>query len=288
MACLVHVFEAAVFCYEIVTFQWLRESVASARMTSMKLTASFAVILLSCALSWASIDLGYEVAVANATVQEAGNRSGGAGTNFFNIQNNFNPAQFASYGVAEWDLGAGTFLAAPSALTFSDILSLSVRLTQSNAAFSRDTTLRFYLWDNNTPSLAPGDSDITYDYSELGGISNPLQAWFNTPNNLWEIGTGAYVESSSGDQDVSTFDATTWPTAARTYVADQLNNDGAIRIVVESTRFDDTGTATYAGNTNNSYSGPELSMTVIPEPGTWALVVTGLAFLLWRKNRRTA
>ncbi len=209
-----------------------------------------------------TIDLGYDEAVANATVQQGGARSGSSGTNFFNIQNNAN-GNFASYGVTEWNLGAGSFLNAPAGLVGDDIGGLSVRMTQSNASFSSDTPLRFWLWNNTTASIAPGSTDITFDPAAVGGISDPPQPWFSDPYSIWELGTGNYTVTASGDQDTFTFDATLWDAAARDYVATQLNDSGLLRVVIESTL--DTGangTATYAGYTNATYTGPELQLTV--------------------------
>ena len=209
-----------------------------------------------------TIELGYDEAVANATVQQGGVRSGTSSTNFFNMQNNAN-GNFASYGVAEWNLGAGSFLNAPAGLVGDDIGGLSVRMTQDNPRFSSDTPLRFWLWSNTSPSLAPGSTEITFDSTAVGGISDPPQPWFSDPYSIWEIGTGNYIETVSGDQDIFTFDASSWDAAARDYVATQLNDSGLLRVVIESTL--DTGangSATYAGYTNSTYSGPELQLTV--------------------------
>lgn len=169
---------------------------------SQKQSVLSLVIMCTCfsLLSRASMVLGFEEAVANATVQQNGNRPGNNGTNFFNVQNNVTP-QFASYGVIEWNLGSGDFTTAPPALTGTEVGAIQVRLTQSNASFSRDTTLRFYLWNNFSPVLAPGNAEMTFDTSELTGISDPPQLWFNTPHTLWELGTGNYAREENGYVD---------------------------------------------------------------------------------------
>lgn len=232
------------------------------------------------------IELGFEPAAGNATVQASGNRTGTGGTNFFNLQNNLNN-QFSSYGVIEWNLGAGAFTGAPAGLTAAEIGPLQLRLTQSNAGFSRDTSLRFYLWNNFTPGLAPGDTDMTFDSESLTGISDPPQAWFDTPHSLWELGTGNYAVTANGHVDTFTFN--NFPLAARSHIASQLNSNGSLRIVAVSTRDDDfAGAATYAGFTNSTFTGPELSLTIIPEPGVLFSVLFGalLLSLPLRKLRR--
>lgn len=192
-----------------------------------------------------TIDLGFDEAVANATVQPAGARSGGSGTNFFNIQSNAN-GNFSSYGVAEWNLGAGSFLNSPTGLTGTDIAGLGVRLTQSNAGFSASTGLRFWLWDNTITSIAPGSTEVMFDLATVGGISVPPQPWFADPYRLWEIGTGSYTPTASGDQDTFVFTTTAWDPAARDYIASQLDSGGMLRVVIEATT-PTVGAATYAG-----------------------------------------
>jgi fibronectin-binding autotransporter adhesin len=206
-----------------------------------------------------TIELGYDEAVANATVRDNGVQRA---LYYFNMQNNAS-GQYASYGVAEWNLGAGSFLNAPAGLVGDDIGGLSVRMTQSNASFSADTPLRFWLWNNTTTSIASGSTDITFDPTAVGGISDPPQPWFSDPYSIWELGTGNYIETASGDQDTFTFDASSWDAAARDYLAAQLNGDGLLRVVIESTLDTGAGSAaTYAGYNNNTYTGPELRLTV--------------------------
>ena len=207
-----------------------------------------------------TIDLGFDEAVANATVRPAGARSGGSGAAFFNVQSNAN-GNNSSYGVAEWNLGAGSFLNSPTGLTGTDIAGLGVRLTQSNASFSADTGLRFWLWDNTITSIAPGSTEVTFDLATVGGISVPPQPWFADPYRLWEIGTGSYTPTANGDQDTFLFTTTAWDPAARDYIASQLGSGGMLRVVIEATT-PTAGAATYAGFTNSSFAGPELQLTV--------------------------
>jgi fibronectin-binding autotransporter adhesin len=207
-----------------------------------------------------TIDLGFDEAVANATVQPAGARSGNNGRNFLNIQSNAN-GNNSSYGAVEWNLGAGSFENAPAGLVGDDIAGLGIRLTQSLAGFSATTGLRFWLWDNNTPSLAPGSQEVTFDLAAVGGISTPPQPWFADPYRLWEIGTGSFAPTTNGDQNTFLFTTTGWNPAARDYVATQLNSGGLLRVVIEATT-PNTGAATYAGFSNSNFAGPELQLTV--------------------------
>jgi len=213
-----------------------------------------------------TVPLGYDEAVGNATVKPSGNRTGANGAAFFNVENSVNGVN-ASYGVAEWNLGAGSFVNRPDGLTGSDLRGFNVRLTQSNSAFSAATPLRFWLWNNNTPSLASGSTAMTFASTATGGITVPpasgTQSWFQSPYSLWTIGTGSYSVVANGQQDTFTFNTASWDPAARGYVASQLQSGGILRVVFESTQSGtSSGAATYAGYTNSTYSGPELQILV--------------------------
>jgi hypothetical protein len=84
-------------------------------------------------------------ATDNATVQVAGPRTGVNGKNFFNLEGSVN-GSFSSFGVAEFTLGA---------LGSVNITEITLRFTESNAAFTKPGTIDFWLTSDNATSIQP-------------------------------------------------------------------------------------------------------------------------------------
>ncbi|MBB5353161.1 hypothetical protein HNR46_003415 [Haloferula luteola] len=206
----------------------------------------------------------------NATVQPGGPRSGSSGDAFFNVEGSAN-GSFASYGVADF---------APGPLgTVTDITSMTLSLSQSNAGFTTDGGLNLYLDTSvSLSSIEPGSSPLAYDGSDPGTATDVSDGDLT----LISLGTVTFTETASGDVDV--FNLTLSPTAEAEILA-RLNASETIRVVIGT--GDSTVAATYAGFSNSSFAGPTLTIEYVPEPSSGLLVMGGLSGLgLLRRRMR--
>lgn len=246
--------------------------------------------LFACATIWLS-DAAQAAtfstsAINNATVQPGGPRSGTNGKRFFNIEGSNNNT-FASFGVIDF--------ATTSFGTISDpVNSLALTLQQSNASFTNAGSLQFYLTTDTTTNIEPSTSPLNFNASNLPtGLGSQL-------NTKYLLGSGSFTGTSSTNGTVDTFTFT--PTgAAQTYLTNEINSGGLIRLIVAPN--DATVAATYSGYSNTSSAAPSLTIgtttTVggpnavgVPEPSlTWldalgcaALFGTGLTIKRQLKN----
>jgi hypothetical protein len=198
----------------------------------------------------------------NATIQPGGPRSGANGKLFFNMEGSGNTT-FASFGVVDFKSGPMNVA----------VTSLTLDLTQDNAAFTHNGTLIFYVSTDTATNIEPGTSPLIYNAADLPtGIGTQLSP-------LLLLGTGTFTEVANGTIDTFSFS----PNAAVTsYLSSQLSTGGPIRLVIAP---GDAGVAaTYAGFSNNDFGGPELLLgTPVPEPGT--LVGTTVVLLIFMIGR---
>jgi hypothetical protein len=215
----------------------------------------FALVALALASTVAFADSFSTVAFDNATVQPIGPRPGPNGKNFYNAEGN-NNLDFASFAPADFD---STMLVDqngnPISYAVGSVNSVTLILTQANAAFSHDGAISFYVSEDTTTSIQPDDVNpaVTYDATSLpDGIGSQL-----TPIHV--LGGGNYVQGMSGDADTFSF---TPDDATSAYLANAINNGGTIRVVVSPGDLDVS--ATYAGFSNDTYTGPMLILDVNP------------------------
>ena len=210
---------------------------------------------------------------ANATVQPGGPRTGASGTNFMNIEGSDNNA-FASFGVIDFT--------APTGQPMASVTGLAVTLTESDAAFTTPGGLVFYVTTDTGASIAnDGSSSLAFDATDTpGGLGSQL-------STLYTLGTGSFTSTgntNTGQVDTFTFapDATT-----AAYLEAQIAAGGTIRIVIAAT--DATTAATFAGATNTTLAGPQLTITTnaVPEPATIGMVGFGGIALMIAARRRT-
>ncbi len=214
----------------------------------------------------------------NATVQPGGPRAGGSGKNFFNVEGSAN-GNFASYGVVDFQ-----FVAPGSPL--AGISSMSIALTESNAAFTTPGAVLFYL-DISSPlvDIEPGTSPLFYDGTGPGTGTDVSEGDLT----LLELGGGPFTFTgddvdTNGTVNLYNFSLSS---QAETAVLDRFNNGNTIRLVVAP--GDDTVAATWAGFSNTTFAGPTLTITAVPEPSSMALlgVIAG-GFFLRRRLKANA
>jgi hypothetical protein len=203
-------------------------------------------------------------AVNNATIQPAGPRTGANGKQFFNMEGSGN-GMFASFGVVDFQSGPMNVA----------ITSLTIDLTQDNAAFTNNGTLIFYLSTDTATNIEPGTSPLIYNSNSADlptGIGTQLSP-------LLLLGTGIFTQVTTGTIDSFSFSP---DSALTSYLSSQLSTGGPIRLVIAP--GDASVAATYAGFSNTEFGGPELLLaTPVPEPGT--LVGTTVVLLIFMVGR---
>ena len=208
-------------------------------------------------------------AFQNATVQPGGVRTGGSGINFFNIEGT-DFGNFASYGVARFDVSAAKaeFDAAYGAGQWL-VASVTLRLTQANAAFTADGGVNVYFTGDDSVALT-APSPLRYDATKSPSFApNFSDAAFLMSYQFREVSSGTV-------EDYSLYALPIAGIPAANALADDIRNDNIVTLVLA----DGTAgvAATYAGFNNNTYAGPTLVILAapIPEPETYALLGAGL------------
>lgn len=156
---------------------------------------------------------------------------GNVDTAFFNVQGDDDA--FTVYSLVDFDTS--------SIGEVSAINSLSIELTQSNAFFSADGGLEFFL-ASDTRQVATTDPARYISDQANGGANTGAAVVGNEFGTLFPLGTGMYVETATGDVDtiVLSLDA-----AGEAFAISQINQGGLLRII--ATPSDADVQATYSG-----------------------------------------
>ena len=188
----------------------------------------------------------------NGTIWTVGPRAGNNGKNFFDIEGS-NNGNFAAFGVA--DFASTHFRNADHQPIgqISQINSISLSLTQDDAAFTNDGKINIYLTRQVITSIDPDPTDIetTFDMNDANGEG--LNGQFAP---LVLIGTGTFTQASNGQVD--TF-ALSLDADTQAYLISVINGLGNFRIIV--TPADPNVAATYAGfSDQNGFIGPVFNL----------------------------
>ena len=185
---------------------------------------------------------------------------------YVNAQGSGN-GNFTSYGVLQFDTTslAGT----------SSIASVALSLSQSNAFFTNDGSLNFYITNDTSTDITPGVSELrATDTSVPTGIAT------GDLETLTLLGTGNFVETATGDVDTYTFDV---DASVESYMLSQIAAAGPLRFVM--TAGDADTSATYRGvETSAETSAPQL-LVIVPEPGSAAMMIIAVMGLIAYRRR---
>lgn len=194
-------------------------------------------------------------ATDNATVQPGGPRSGTSGKSFFNVEGS-NNTTFASFGVADF-----VFPAPGGVIT--GVSGVTLKLTQSNAAFSMSGPVSFYLTDNTSVSIQPGAPPaVVYQ-----GTNNGAAAVDPVLSPLALLGSGSYAVVANGAVDSYSL---SFSGGALNSLLQAINNGTTLRLVMTPDAA--STAATWAGFSNSTFAGPTLELTAVPEPASFMLL----------------
>ncbi len=204
----------------------------------------------------AAVPVSFE-ATDNATVQAAGPRTGANGKNFFNLEGSANAA-FASFGVADFNFASLT----PLGGTVTAVSDVTLKMTQSNAAFSHDGPVSVFQTDQTAVDIQSGTSPLTFTegMDGAGAIDADL-----APTTL--LGTGMYVNAGTTMNPVDSY-TLTLPVAVSASLIAAINGGTTFRLITTPDASDTA--ATYAGFGNNTFPGPTLEFEATLAGGTFA------------------
>lgn len=207
----------------------------------------------------------------NATVQPGGPRTGANGKNFFNIEGS-SYGNFSSFGVADFNGSDLSFGGDPVAM----ITGISLSFVQSNAGFTTDGALRFFV-TTSTADIQPGSSLVYNSAFGENGIGSQLD-----PIEL--LGTGTFTEIANGTVDTYNFDNLS--AGASAMLTNAYLSDSLVRIVIAPDSA--TTAATWAGFSNSTLAGPTLTLTgeAVPEPATMVAIALGATALMRRRRSK--
>ncbi|MFO0909570.1 MAG: hypothetical protein U0794_14645 [Isosphaeraceae bacterium] len=166
-------------------------------------------------------------ALAAATVQADGPRSGDAGLRYFNIEGK-NNTKYASFGVVDFKTTA-------PASPVKAVASVELALTQSPARFSKDGKLKVYVAPDATAAISQEKSTLKFDAEAAGGVGSQLKG-------LELLGDATYKKGEKGHVDTLKFAAAGGAAAA---LLKAYNANETLRFVLIPA--DDDVAATYVG-----------------------------------------
>lgn len=211
-------------------------------------------------------------ALSNATIASDGD----SGTPWWH--NAQPPGEFGSYGISSFQFSSSDFGG-----TVTDITDVSIAYMQSNAGFTADGGVDFYVTFDSTV----GGGDYSGLSQTATGVGIDDSQFSDTPGM---VGSGTFTEVANGEVDSYSL---SFSGALESALIGAINNGDAFSIILGSTGAN----ATYAGLESNSYvanggSEPDskmtsLEITAVPEPSAYAalLGLAGLGFVVWRRRR---
>ena len=222
------------------------------RNRANRLTCLLALALAALFGARLRADVYTNKAYDNGTIFPVGPRLPPNGRNYFNTEGT-NNGNFATFSVA--DFASTHFRDANDQPIgqISQINSISLVLTQDNAAFTTDGQINFYVTRQLITSIDadPVFVETIFDTNDVNGEG--LNGQFAP---LTQVGTGQFTQVQSGQVDTYTL---TLDTDTQNYLISVINNLSDFRIII--TPADPNVSATYAGFTDpNGFTGPVIML----------------------------
>lgn len=232
---------------------------------------TIAIAALVAAAGAAGAQTFSSTAFDSQTIQSGGPRDGGAVPYFHNVEGSSN-GSFASHGASDYGMGGSGFSAS------DDLDSLSFSIGQSNAGFTTNGTLNFWV---------ASASNSMFDLSYNGDNPNAAGSGYQ---DLAFVGTGTFIEVADGFVDVFTFDFDSVAldgSAAENMIEAALLSGDSLRWVI--TAGDPSTAATWGGIGNFDVDNPALPQlsgeySAVPAPASAALLGLG-GFVAARRRR---
>jgi len=200
-------------------------------MTYLKTTLVTAGLALAAIPALGQTEISF-VATNNGTIQA----DGPSGSPWFH--NAQVAGDFAAYGISTFTIGADAFDVAE----VTSIDSVTISYTQSNAGFTTDGPVEFFI----TFDPAAGSAD----YSALahdGSASGVNDDHFSDSPTAQSVATGTFTEVESGTVDTYTLDVS----AVETELLSAINAGSGFSVILSATGAE--GAVTYAGIQNNGF-----------------------------------
>ncbi|MFO7725568.1 MAG: hypothetical protein R6V45_08480 [Oceanipulchritudo sp.] len=200
-------------------------------MTYLKRTLSTAGLALAVIPALGQTEISV-VAADNGTIEP----DGPSGSPWFH--NAQAAGDFAAYGISTFNLDADAFDVAE----VTSINEMEIAYTQSNAGFTTDGPVEFYI----TFDPAAGSAD----YSALAhdGTANGVEdSQFSDSPTEQQVATGTFTEVESGTVDTYTLDVS----EVEAELVEAINDGSGFSIIISATGSE--GAVTYAGIQNNGF-----------------------------------
>jgi len=198
--------------------------------------------------------------------------SGNVDQAFFNVQGDDD--QFTVYSLVDFDssqLGL-------TGLSTGQVASISLGLTQSNAGFSTNGGLEFFLASDTRAITLSDTARYLSDGDNVG--AEVVGSSFGT---LYSLGTAVFTQTNTGDVDDFSLSL---DTVGEQFLVDQINSGGILRVIGTPTDLGVAATYSGANSLLDPPSPPTLTITAIPEPNFALALGVGCCIIGCKRRRR--
>lgn len=232
------------------------------------------ILIVACGLTLSALSASAQMftgtAINNGTIEPGG----ASGSPWFHNAQAVTGSGFEEYAISTFNFTAGNF----GLGSVSGISSAEISYTQSNAFFTTGGAVEFYV----TFDSSVDNSDYAGLAHTSSGVGINDSEFSDSPSSQL-VGSSFFNDISNGTVDNYTLDFS----GVESLLVDAINSGSDFSIILTAPSGSGTA-ATYAGIQNNTYPNQiDLSITVVPEPSTYAalLGLIGLGFVLYRRRK---